>query len=187
MNWEECIEQARRMSDHYSLTEEQQRACYEIVKGLPSGSKVVELGVCNGKTAAVLIYASHHAGLEYTGIDNFSLTNNEQEVRKGLDSLGYKYTLITGNTHDVPLISDIDFLLVDAGHEESAVSVDIERWSPNVKKGGYIVFHDYDIPYDRNSAHWAVRFYADKYTDTWQDIDYIMTKYYGLKIRRRPL
>lgn len=37
----------------------------------------------------------------------------------------------------------IDFLIVDAAHDEESVGKDIDAWFPHVKTGGFIFFHDY--------------------------------------------
>lgn len=38
---------------------------------------------------------------------------------------------------------EIDFLFIDATHTADAVKQDIDLWSPCLKVGGYIAFHDY--------------------------------------------
>lgn len=43
-----------------------------------------------------------------------------------------------------PLHQEIGLLFIDAVHEYEAVRRDFEFWSPRVKAGGYIVFHDVD-------------------------------------------
>lgn len=38
----------------------------------------------------------------------------------------------------------IDFLFIDADHSAEALTKDIDGWTPFVRKGGYIAFHDYE-------------------------------------------
>ena len=48
----------------------------------------------------------------------------------------------------------IDFLTVDGEHCKRAVLEDIDSWYPFVKKGSYIIFHDYcDRPHE-----WEIQF-----------------------------
>lgn len=39
---------------------------------------------------------------------------------------------------------NIDILFVDGDHSASGIRGDIEAWVPHVKKGGYVIFHDYE-------------------------------------------
>jgi len=57
----------------------------------------------------------------------------------------------------------IDLLFIDADHSNKGVSSDWRNWSPFVKKGGIIVFHDYysDV---KKYGHPAVRQFVDELT-----------------------
>lgn len=37
----------------------------------------------------------------------------------------------------------VNFLIVDAAHDQQSVEKDIDAWFPNVPEGGYIFFHDF--------------------------------------------
>lgn len=37
----------------------------------------------------------------------------------------------------------VDFLIVDAAHDQASVERDIDAWFPHMKPGGFIFFHDY--------------------------------------------
>jgi len=191
--WEEVITVARSASDHYSMTEEQQRVLFDIYPG----GTIVELGVCNGKTALVLAAAAWSCGFgylkrcpgRYIGIDNWGLENTYEGVKALMEAArlwGGNSYLINGSTHTPHLpdsLRPIDLLVIDAGHDEANVSIDCERWTPMVRPGGYVAFHDYDEPADPDSPHWAVRHYADKYTGSWKHVGY----WDGLLIRQRPV
>ena len=184
MDWNECLTIARTMNDHYSLLEAQQEIVYKYATQLPKGAKMVELGVCNGKTASVMIYVAHYMDMHYTGIDNYSLENTEEEVRKRLNAIGFAYELIKANTESVIWTGGpIDLLLIDGGHQESAVKPDCEKWIPLVRAGGYVIFHDFDEPELPGSAHWAVRKYGNDWTGTWETKDF----YKGLMVRQKPM
>jgi len=169
MNWQECIEKARSMDGHYSLSETEQEALYEAAVSVSNpGSVIVEIGVCNGKTAAVLNYVASNTGATYYGVDNFSLENNATTVEGKLLGLGYYPNLLVGDSYAVPFPDiPIDLLLIDGGHEPVPVTRDCERWVPKVRSGGIIAWHDYDSVYDPASAHHAIRENVDRITQGW--------------------
>lgn len=184
--WANALTFARRASAHYSMSEREQELLFDIALGqLPRKPKIVELGVCNGKTAIILAWLARWLGGQYFGIDHWGLEGSHEMVMKllaetKLDSVS---TLISGDTREVPLIENINLLLIDAGHDEANVSVDCQRWIPCVKSGGLVAFDDY--PSDAkwvDSCHWAVREYADFYTRDW-DLVLFWNK---LLVRRRP-
>ena len=185
--WTEAIELARRANPHYSLSEREQELLFEtLLSALPDHPVIVELGVCNGKTAILLAYLARGLGGHYIGVDNWSLEGTYGEVSDHLYNCGFDgyADLLVGSTHDVPLPTmPIDFLLIDAGHQESAVSIDCERWIPRVRPGGLVAFDDYPTEQTwRDNAHWAVHHYADKYTGDWP----LVMFWNKVLIRRRP-
>jgi predicted O-methyltransferase YrrM len=66
-------------------------------------------------------------------IDNMK-KNRVYEVAKVLRGMSYEFS--KGFTEK------IDLLFIDANHEYDAVMRDFEEWSPHLKPGGIIAFHD---------------------------------------------
>jgi len=180
--WSEAIKIARNFSDHYSLTEPQQKLIYKYASRLPKGSTIMELGVCNGKTSAILAYLAKQNGYRAYGVDDFSLEWNPIAFKEKMTSLDLPFELIVGKTNEVLWEEPIDFLLIDAGHDPANIYRDTNRWIPFVKVGGYVAFHDYEDPYDIESPHWGVRYFADKTTGAWDNIGSCDK----LKIRQQP-
>jgi predicted O-methyltransferase YrrM len=139
---------------------------YELAKGLPPEHPViVELGSWQGKSSLILAkgIASKRHPVLYC-IDPFDATddgarsedysrrqsqmsspllnqfidnmkkNRVYEVAKVLRGMSYEFS--KGFTEK------IDLLFIDANHEYDAVMRDFEEWSPHLKPGGIIAFHD---------------------------------------------
>ncbi len=51
---------------------------------------------------------------------------------------------ILGNSHDVKFDKPIDLLFVDGDHSYDGCMGDLIKYAPLVKKGGYILVHDYE-------------------------------------------
>jgi predicted O-methyltransferase YrrM len=189
-----ALEVARRASDHYSLYEEQQELLW--IHGLASLAtlsyvgRIVELGVCNGKTMMILAALGRETDCHYYGIDIWGLEFSKKECEALLasDELTSYATLYSETTQKaVDLITNkIDLLLIDAGHDEENIKADCENWIPKVREGGIVAFHDFDPVDDptKTSAHWAVRYYGNLATgdeSKWETLGFLQ----GLMIRRR--
>ena len=78
-----------------------------------------------------------------------------------------KVVVHQGLTNDVVLTwpedKKIDFLFIDADHSYEAVSADWKNWSPYVRKGGIIAFHDYYR--DIKGGHPGVKRFVDESID----------------------
>lgn len=209
MPWPNVLTLARLANDHYSMTERQQELVYELAMTVPEGGLIVELGVCHGKTAAVLAVVAWQRNGRYLGIDNWSLEGTKGEVALVLDmvmhGLGVRvpsqherdFSIWDGREFNWALrVSDthaeewrqgpdqVDFLLIDAGHDEANVSKDCEVWIPKVKPGGLIVFDDWPSgPGWQSSCHEAVRRHAEIWTGEWE----WAASYGKVVARRRPL
>lgn len=183
--WENYIKKTSHLWRRYAASEKQQRAMCEIISGLPAGSVVLELGVCHGLTAGLFLLACRESKSEYWGIDNFSLESKQDVVSVNLDKLGVPYKLINSRTQDYPWLKPIDFLFIDAGHDEVNVRADCEKYIPFVKSGSYVSLHDYLGCADSrlNSAHWAVTKYGDIATMGWRDIAFLENQ---MIIRQKP-
>lgn len=186
--WNNCLAKARTFSDHYSMSEMQQFLLWTIVKQLDQPT-VTELGVCNGKTACVLLDATRHAKGEYIGIDNWSLENSyaavDAKLQEFYSDYSNKWCLVQEQTQKVFKFSrerPPTFLVIDAGHDEENIREDCKAWIPLLASGSYIAFHDYDGLVDPASCHEAVRRNADAWTGSWE----LIAAWFGLIVRRKP-
>jgi hypothetical protein len=183
LDWQECLKLARQMPDHYSMSENQQERLFEIASALSPKNCIVEIGVCNGKTAAVLEFCANRTQGEYFGIDNWSLENSCAGVGTALENLGLLGHLLEYKSTEAPWDGTlIDLLVIDGAHDEPNVISDCDRWIPLVKSGGFAAFHDWEEPFNRESAHWAINHYGNQFTQGWKHVVWEA----GLEIRQKP-
>lgn len=183
--WAEYLGKTSHLRRRYSASEKQQRAMCEIIANLPENSVVVELGVCHGLTAGLFLLAGQKNKTQYYGIDNFSLEAVPSVVKENLNKLNVPHKIIESRTQDCPWDKPIDFLFIDAGHDEVNVKADCEKYIPFVKSGGYVSLHDYSDFADTavNNPHWAVNLYGDLATKGWNTISFLENQ---MIIRQKP-
>lgn len=188
MNYETAQAMMASVDPHYSLSDEKHALLWKYASQVPWRPDILELGVCHGRTAVMLCYIAREQRGYYCGIDNFSLEGTAASIMTRLETMGRRHiewdiydmtTQTAAKTWELPL----DFLFIDAGHDPQNVSHDCDKFVPFVKPGGIAAFDDYEDPYNPDSAHWAVRFYADKATEGWERLDWT----HGMLIARRPL
>lgn len=184
MKWEDCRRISMSFEQQYSVSPEQRELVFKYASKVPKDGVIVELGVCNGSTAAVFAFCAKHNQSIYYGVDNFSLVSSEQYVRNMLNKFDLPYNLLVGRTQDVPWDDNlkIDLLLIDADHSEPGVKADCERWIPLVKSGGIVMFHDFDNTRTSGHAHSGVWMHGDAHTKEWKELDFLE----GLMIKQRP-
>lgn len=102
---------------------------------------IVEIG--SGVSSFALIAAANKNEGHLTSIDigGWDTLNRTQEG-KALMEGEKRFTMVTGNSLDVPLITDIDFLFLDSEHTFNLTLNEMKRWFPQVRKGGIIAMHD---------------------------------------------
>lgn len=181
--FDEIWEKIRDFNDHYAISKNELEFIVNMTNKIPIQPVLLELGVCHGRTlAALALIAMRKAGVA-VGIDFFQLEGSASEVRSEFQKRNVtNYVILEENTHTAPWESAIDFLVVDAGHDEANVKPDIDKYLPFVTSGGYVAFDDYDDPFNRESAHWAVRYYADLACKDWIDLGIVE----GVRIWQRP-
>lgn len=171
----QCLAMRQYFSSHYSAKPEEQEVILDHALALEQNDVIVELGVCNGQTAAMLAQSTAYTKAFYYGIDFFGLECSKAELDEKFADLNLDGQIIEGRTQDIgrnwnnslkmfgKVVSSafINLLFIDAGHDEANVKTDIEIWLPLLKPGGVVIFHDYDDPFNPDSPHWAVRYYAD--------------------------
>lgn len=127
---------------------------------------VLEIGVFGGKSLLPIAAAlkSNASGVVY-GIDPWSITASLEDVASDahiswwdhidydglmgsliakIDQFGLKehVQLIKSTSKAAPLIGQIDLLHIDGNHSEITSYLDVIKWVPHVKKGGWVIFDD---------------------------------------------
>lgn len=184
MKWEEIKKKIVTMETHYSMDVSQQEVVFNLCKELKK-PVMLEVGVCHGRTAAVMSYLANNLKGKYYGIDNWALESSEEEVVGELTRLGLKGKIITADSKEIKWDKPLDVLLIDGGHAEDPVASDCAKFIPWVKPNGLLFMHDWGDPGVREkeeNAHWAISYYGDMYTKGWEDVG----NYGGLQVKRRP-
>lgn len=135
----------------------------EAVGRVEHGGKFVEVGAFHGKSTAFMAVeiANAHKPIEFYVVDTWR--DPEEETLHQLDAVRHRSFdlflrhMAEGDVSDVvrPLRIDsvqaarifddgsLDFVFVDAAHDEVSVAADISAWWPKVKLGGLLAGHDY--------------------------------------------
>lgn len=138
-----------------------------IKEGLKTG---VEVGSFKGEYAKeilkrwdgnlYMVDVWDEMGSEYIDASNHKNFNNQVYIDcfNNIQEFGLRATMIRTNSEmGSKLFTDesVDFVYIDANHAYDFVKDDIEYWFPKVKKGGYIMGHDYiDLDW-YNDPHFA--------------------------------
>jgi precorrin-6B methylase 2 len=159
---------------------------HKIARKLPNKSVIVEIGCFGGLATAYILsgckkscfvysidpFASDipsqkkivmgYKNRNYREAEKVSLNNkpSKRMVSKKLKSLGFKnFQLIEGFSDTVvkKWKRTIDLLWIDGNHEYEAVKNDFFNWSPYIRKGGSIVFHDANKKDGSNYWKWGLR------------------------------
>jgi len=97
----------------------------------------LEIGVKHGRSLAIAKYYAPEATI--CGID-ISDENYDYKYFENID-----VTFIHKSANDVVWDKPIDLLFIDGDHSQEQVEKDIKNFAKWVRKGGYILFHDFDI------------------------------------------
>lgn len=114
---------------------------------------IVELGVDKG--FSLCHFATRYPNAKVIGVDIWKYDDG-QEAKENLSNIAGKMypnielwsadTLEAAQLYDAKLFSKdlplIDVLHIDAGHLYDEVKADFENWSPFVRPGGVVLFHD---------------------------------------------
>ncbi len=121
-----------------------------LVARLPSYSKGVEVGTCNGTSLAFLGVEIYNSGRPIT-VEGVDLDNHNGHAAANLAPLGKDAPrLISGCSWEVAAKYEdgsLDFVFIDGDHSFESVSKDIAAWLPKVRPGGIIAGHDYSAPF----------------------------------------
>lgn len=111
-----------------------------------------ELGVQSGYLFFHLL--DTHPNLILFGVDSWIGNNQEAyaKMKKEVNEkvVDYKNGMImnmtTNQAAEKTPDDSLDFVFIDADHSYPSCKIDMEKWLPKVKVGGYIIGHDCKIP-----------------------------------------
>ena len=179
--WEQMVETFSTVYYEHGTNESITNSPQQIILSLFAIKKrkgvIVELGAWTGGGA--LLMAPHlEQDKSYHAVDTFNAHRMPdmyiKEWLKGRDHLDVfneniipiknKVVIHQGFTNDIaatwPKDQKIDLLFIDADHSYKGVSLDWKNWSPFVRKGGIIAFHDYYV--HSEGGHLGVRKFIDE-------------------------
>lgn len=146
------------------LADSEANKLFDIAASLPGPSPlVVELGSWIGKSSVILSQALPPGG-RLVCVDPFNAAGEADSVDEYKSKQGsYQKTLLQTfqsnlAAHGRPSVvefqqaysfdavknwnREIDFIFIDASHDYDDVLQDLRQWSPFIKVGGWIAFHD---------------------------------------------
>lgn len=186
------------------LSEQEEKKLIDLARlFVPETGVIVELGGGLGRSAAAFGYACKNkkhtvictVDLFDSGSFSQRLPFNQWEAwrdnitkamekaktpfyidAKNQDGGGIFFQSIQVNSQHDPFWqgSGIDLLFIDADHDYESVLADIKAWSPYVKRGGLMVFHDYHRGDYKDVFHGvvkAVNEWREIYKDDWLEIE----------------
>lgn len=141
--------------------EEGARLAY-LASQVPDGGNIVELGSCWGRSACYMAAALKETGKRavITCVDLWDLGTTTPERHHHPNAFkAFEINLKSCGLWEYvrPVKSDsaaaardwtgpIDLLFIDAGHSYAEVYGDYCAWTPFVRPGGFLIFHDYILP-----------------------------------------
>lgn len=155
---------------------------------------IVEIGVWGGKSLIPMAHAlkvlengriygidpwDNHAsidGMEGANYDWWEQVDH-QFILNGLIDKVIQYhlyeqiTLLRSTSNEAAPIANIDILHIDGNHSEKASMIDVNKWIPLVRKGGFIIFDDVDWITNASAVKWldtnCIRVTVFKETNEW--------------------
>jgi len=145
-----------------SLYEQSVFLDFLLSKNLGKCDNILEIGFENGGTAYLFSHICHNL----ISVDISKLRIDVTCIEKNLN----KYTYVEGNSRDIKTLNKVkkvldgkslDVLFIDGDHSYNGVSSDFYTYSPLVKSGGVVAFHDVheDLRFDYST--WVTRFWEE--------------------------
>lgn len=132
-----------------SITDAEVRRMYELGMEVPKHPVLVELGVWQGRSAALLAKIAKAKDGTFYGIDHFQHPGcSRQKVVDRLEVRGLdRHAVIIEQSTEKVLWGGIriDFLHVDADHTFPGIDRDCQNFVTLLKAGGIVAFDDYVV------------------------------------------
>ena len=123
-----------------------------IANGVPNDSRVIEIGVSNGRSLIYLASKIRSLGKEcrVIGVDNMAYGGAEQrnEIINHIIKSGEKVELMEMSSLDASTkFPDgyFDFVFIDSSHKYEQTKAEIILWSRKLKDGRILAGHDYNF------------------------------------------
>lgn len=110
----------------------------EMLKHLPTGGIVAELGTYRGDFARVIRDLNEPRNLHLIDIDDSHFINDGLEDSSVTRHLGFTHEVIA----TFP-VAHFDWIYIDADHSYEGCLRDAQTAAPKVKPGGYLAFNDF--------------------------------------------
>lgn len=169
LNWNEFLRIAKHFKTDDMGSFPERGYLFQLASDLPADATVIEVGSWMGASTC-FIAGGLKGRAKIHAVDNFQGLSTCGEdaawYNRHFKSLGHNSTLdiFKRNFADLgfadraePVVSDslaaaqslvalkgrVDFIFIDGDHSYEACKADILAWSPYVKRGGVIAFHDF--------------------------------------------
>jgi len=149
MNKSEVVTKAKTITS--ALTQNEAEALYDYASLAPSGGIFVEIGSYLGCSSVVIGNVAEDNKIKFYMIDPFYETSIDM-CKRNIKDRGVTNAIVLHKKSE-DAVSDlkdqkINFLFIDGDHWYGGVKIDCEKYIPLVKKGGFILFHDYKSSWD---------------------------------------
>lgn len=159
MTFQELLDRTKHIPS--SVYEPEQAMWLKHLAPIPGNPLLVDFGTGWGKSAVSLALTCPQATVvTFDPGDVYVRQRNvedhaayEAKVQEYIDQAGAENVVHllgdsrTIDTFRVTTGREIDILNIDSDHTYETTKAEIERWVPLVKKGGIVMFHDYEHPH----------------------------------------
>lgn len=144
-------------------------------------SRIVEIGIDQGRSSSLLLAAANEYGHHIDLIDSWAsiLVENKHRVEVLVSQFQHVNAEIHHKTSLVAaavIPGQLHLIHIDAGHTEGNPAQDCQLWLPKLVDGGIACFHDYAA-----TGMPEVQAAVDTYTDGWDHLG----NWEGLAVRRK--
>lgn len=146
----EILDIVKPFSRAKSMQDDELTEVYHVAQKIEDGI-ILEIGSYRGVSTIALAKGNNGKNKLVT-VDPF-IAHGEVDANKTtfwsyIERAGVKehITQIQDFSTNITIDDKIALLLIDGDHSYEGVKHDFEKFGPKVKKGGYIVMHDYHLP-----------------------------------------
>ena len=170
LKWDEFHRIARHFKQDDMGSFPERGYLFQLASDLPSNAQVIEVGSWMGASTCFIAGGLQGPGAKIFAVDNFQGLSTCGEdsawyhrhfkqlgANSTLDIFRANFAALGFTARSEPVVNDslaaaqslsaklrtIDFIFIDGDHSYDACKADIAAWSPFVKRGGVIAFHDF--------------------------------------------